>query len=76
MVFLDVLLGMMDFLMMKDKTSGGEALGSESEWFKFFTEVFDKVMGEWFVVEEESDSGLELKFKGSGESEGDLGEIV
>ena len=75
-VFLDVPLGMMDFSTMKDKTPGGEALGPEPEWFKLPTEVFDKVTGERFVVEEESDSGLELKPKGSGESEGDSGEIV
>ena len=75
-VFLDVPLGMMDFSTMKDKTPGGEALGPEPEWFKLPTEVFDKVTGERFVVEEESDSGLELKPKGSGESEGESGEIV
>ena len=67
-VFLDVPLGMMDFSTMKDDTPGGEDLGDEPEWFKLPTEVFDKVTGERFVVDEESEN-MELIPRSSEEEE-------
>jgi len=49
-VFLDVPLGVMDFMSGKDSTPGGEDLGEEPAWFKLPMEVFDKVTGERFVL--------------------------
>jgi len=67
-VFLDVPLGMMDFSSMSEDAPGGEDLGDAPEWFKLPTEVFDKVTGERFVVDEESEN-MELVPKSSEEKE-------
>ena len=75
-VFLDVPLGLLDFSTMRDKTPGGEDLGEEPRWFKLPMEVFDKVTGERFVVDEESESGMELRPKNAdGEEEEEIARL-
>lgn len=66
-VFLDVPLGVMDFMSGKDSTPGGEDLGEEPAWFKLPMEVFDKVTGERFVLLDENDKDDFLKVQKSDE---------
>ena len=76
-VFLDVPLGMLDFQTLRDKTPGGEDLGAEPNWFKLPVEMFDKVTGERFVLEEEDeDVSVSLAPKNADGSEGKADEIV
>ena len=66
-VFLDVPLGVMDFMSGKDSTPGGEDLGEEPAWFKLPMEVFDKVTGERFVLLDENDKDDFFKVQKSDE---------
>ena len=75
-VFLDVPLGMLDFSTMKDKTPGGRRWGRNRSGSSFpqRCSIRSRASGSWW--RRRATSGLELKPKGSGESEGESGEIV